>query len=346
MKAKSSYREENRLEIEVQDTITIIDGDASKYWWKGQNQRTLKCGYFPRAILNPQRKLDSQDISLPLQNSFIHTGHMSAGEKDKTWGNPGKIDPIFLMNPMNPPDLIVDLTEEEENFRPNETNPEPAVQIVNSIQANKHTDDLIDLDFQISYPDYNDSLDSFYEPNIQPRTQTNAFNSTSANLAANTNSIPQSNSIYVNEQFNGSSYHYNSNTNANRIYYNDDINNHNKSSYQSQQYSTSNLATPQPINTAKPVVPPPPNSFLINQTHKFLNNQTQHLYQYRDSSQQNIILQSKKFDSNAYRLTNGGVTSKQNETTNAGKKLSVDDYLNKVISDVLKDDFKSLQINK
>lgn len=45
----------------------------------------------------------SEDISKPLQNSFIHTGHGSAfGE---SWGNPSYIDEMYLRNPMDPPDV-------------------------------------------------------------------------------------------------------------------------------------------------------------------------------------------------------------------------------------------------
>jgi activated CDC42 kinase 1 len=95
MKAKQSYdgqAEQHKLQIEVNDRIAIIEGGSDRYWWKGQNGRTLLVGYFPRAILDPLRKLNSDDISLPLRNSFIHTGHMSAEPNGKSWGNPTKID--------------------------------------------------------------------------------------------------------------------------------------------------------------------------------------------------------------------------------------------------------------
>lgn len=44
------------------------------YWWKGQNQRTFQIGLFPRCLVDPMRKKQGEDISKPLQNSFIHTG--------------------------------------------------------------------------------------------------------------------------------------------------------------------------------------------------------------------------------------------------------------------------------
>jgi hypothetical protein len=241
---------------------------------------------------------------------------MSAGEKDKTWGNPGKIDPIFLMNPMNPPDLLIDLAEEEENFRPNETNSEqPAVQIVNGI-LNNHIEDLIDLDFQVSYPDYSSSIDSFYESN----------NNSIYSVSNKTNTPIQP--LYVNDQFNGSSYNYNSNIDSSRIYYNDNIRSQ-ISSYQSHQYSTSiasNLA-----NSIQPSISKEFSPFPTFQTQTQSNNSI-------ELPKSSMILDSKKNDLNAS-------LSNKNEPKNIGK-LNVDDFLNKVINDVLKDDFKSLQINK
>jgi activated CDC42 kinase 1 len=92
MKAKQSFAQDDKLQIECDDRIVIVEGGSDRYWWKGQNGRTLLVGHFPRAILDPLRKLNSDDISLPLRNSFIHTGHMSAGQNSKSWGNPAKID--------------------------------------------------------------------------------------------------------------------------------------------------------------------------------------------------------------------------------------------------------------
>lgn len=46
----------------------------------------------------------AEDISKPLQNSFIHAGHGAAfGE---SWGNPAYIDDMYLCNPMEPPDVL------------------------------------------------------------------------------------------------------------------------------------------------------------------------------------------------------------------------------------------------
>lgn len=51
------------------------------------------------------RRKASDDISKPLRNSFIHTGHHGdAGGNN--WGFHDKIDKVYLNNPMEPPDLL------------------------------------------------------------------------------------------------------------------------------------------------------------------------------------------------------------------------------------------------
>ena len=65
-------------------------------------------------LLDPQRKLKKDDISLPLKHSFIHTGHMNANTSQK-WGYPDKIDEIFLKNPLNPPDMRTTVSVSDTN---------------------------------------------------------------------------------------------------------------------------------------------------------------------------------------------------------------------------------------
>lgn len=60
------------------------------YWWKGQNLGTFDIGQFPRCIVDPMRPKSGNDISKPLRNSFIHTGHGSVS--GKSWGSPAFID--------------------------------------------------------------------------------------------------------------------------------------------------------------------------------------------------------------------------------------------------------------
>ncbi|XP_071109997.1 activated CDC42 kinase 1-like isoform X1 [Haliotis cracherodii] len=103
MRATQKFQEKDKLEIEEGDLITIIDGNPENYWWKGQNKRTADVGDFPRNLLDPQRRLASLDISKPLKNSFIHTGHGDVG--GNTWGDPSAIDEVYLRNPMEPPDI-------------------------------------------------------------------------------------------------------------------------------------------------------------------------------------------------------------------------------------------------
>ncbi|XP_064642651.1 activated CDC42 kinase 1-like [Lineus longissimus] len=103
MRAVRKYDEEGKLVIEEGDVITVCDGRSENYYWKGQNKRTYEFGEFPRMLVDPQRKICARDISKPLKNSFIHTGHGDVG--GESWGDPGNIDEVYLRNPMEPPDI-------------------------------------------------------------------------------------------------------------------------------------------------------------------------------------------------------------------------------------------------
>nr|CAH7760487.1 unnamed protein product [Callosobruchus chinensis] len=104
MKALGRQDEPSKLKVNEGDEIAIIDGSAELYWWKGQHQKTFEIGLFPRCLVDPMRPKQPEDISKPLQNSFIHAGHGSAfGE---SWGSPSHIDEMYLRNPMEPPDVL------------------------------------------------------------------------------------------------------------------------------------------------------------------------------------------------------------------------------------------------
>ncbi|XP_040858574.1 activated CDC42 kinase 1 isoform X11 [Ochotona curzoniae] len=105
MRALQDFEEPDKLHIQINDVITVIEGRAENYWWRGQNTRTLCVGPFPRNVVTSVAGLSAQDISQPLQNSFIHTGH---GDSDPRhcWGFPDRIDELYLGNPMDPPDLL------------------------------------------------------------------------------------------------------------------------------------------------------------------------------------------------------------------------------------------------
>lgn len=51
------------------------------------------------------RRKASDDISKPLRNSFIHTGH-HGDSSGNNWGFYDRIDQVYLKNPMEPPDLL------------------------------------------------------------------------------------------------------------------------------------------------------------------------------------------------------------------------------------------------
>ncbi|XP_063989983.1 tyrosine-protein kinase sid-3 [Diachasmimorpha longicaudata] len=104
MKALNKFEEPDKMTIENGDQIVIIDGRPENYWWKGQNQRTFQVGHFPRCLVDPMRRKQPEDISKPLENSFIHTGH--GAPFGKSWGSPQFIDDVYLRNPMEPPDVV------------------------------------------------------------------------------------------------------------------------------------------------------------------------------------------------------------------------------------------------
>lgn len=98
------------MTVEVGDKIQIIDGKAECYFWKGQNQRTFQIGEFPRCIVI-SREGKKADVSKPLEHSFVHAAHGGINLGD-SWGEPGKIDPMYLKYPMDPPDLLGAPTKE------------------------------------------------------------------------------------------------------------------------------------------------------------------------------------------------------------------------------------------
>ncbi|XP_023250825.1 activated CDC42 kinase 1-like isoform X2 [Seriola lalandi dorsalis] len=105
MRALQDFEEEDKLEIKMNDVITIIEGRAEHYWWRGQSRRTLRVGQFPRHVVTSVAGLSAHDISRPLKHSFIHTGH---GDTDphRSWGHADRIDSLYLGNPMDPPDVL------------------------------------------------------------------------------------------------------------------------------------------------------------------------------------------------------------------------------------------------
>lgn len=105
MCALEDFDEPDKLHIQMNDVITVIEGRAENYWWRGQNKRTLKVGQFPRNVVTSVAGLSAHDISRPLKNSFIHTGHGDSNPR-RCWGFPDRIDDLYLGNPMDPPDVV------------------------------------------------------------------------------------------------------------------------------------------------------------------------------------------------------------------------------------------------
>ncbi|XP_041420705.1 activated CDC42 kinase 1 isoform X1 [Xenopus laevis] len=105
MRALQDFQEPDKLHIQMNDVITVIEGRAENYWWRGQNKRTLKVGQFPRNTVTSVAGLSAHDISRPLKNSFIHTGHGDTVPAH-CWGFADRIDELYLGNPMDPPDIL------------------------------------------------------------------------------------------------------------------------------------------------------------------------------------------------------------------------------------------------
>ncbi|XP_040205555.1 activated CDC42 kinase 1 isoform X2 [Rana temporaria] len=105
MRALQDFQEPDKLHIQINDVITVIEGRAENYWWRGQNKSTLKVGQFPRNAVTSVAGLSAHDISRPLKNSFIHTGHGDTVPAH-CWGFPDRIDELYLGNPMDPPDIL------------------------------------------------------------------------------------------------------------------------------------------------------------------------------------------------------------------------------------------------
>uniref|UniRef100_A0A8C7M7S8 Activated CDC42 kinase 1 n=1 Tax=Oncorhynchus kisutch TaxID=8019 RepID=A0A8C7M7S8_ONCKI len=105
MRSLQDFDEPDKLQINMNDIITVVEGRAELYWWRGQNRRTLRVGQFPRHVVTSVSGLSAQDISRPLTHSFIHTGH---GDTDphRSWGHADRIDSLYLGNPMDPPDVM------------------------------------------------------------------------------------------------------------------------------------------------------------------------------------------------------------------------------------------------
>nr|XP_029518505.1 activated CDC42 kinase 1-like [Oncorhynchus nerka] len=125
MKALQDFEEPDKLQITINDIITIIEGRAELYWWRGQNRRTLRVGQFPRHVVTSVSGLSAQDISRPLTHSFIHTGH---GDTDphRSWGHADRIDSLYLGNPMDPPDVMgMDPSTARPTKLPNRTRKQP-----------------------------------------------------------------------------------------------------------------------------------------------------------------------------------------------------------------------------
>lgn len=97
-RAVMNYSAPNRLALEKDDTVAVIDDRPELQFIKGQNQRTFDIGTFPRhAVVDASSKHHrggasgaSGTISRPLHDSFRHTAHGTPF--GTSWGSPGSLD--------------------------------------------------------------------------------------------------------------------------------------------------------------------------------------------------------------------------------------------------------------
>ena len=72
VKVIREFGEENRLNIEVGDTVVVIDGLSENHWWRGQNQVGPLTQFFPVPFLckmTPGR--ETLFSSIPPSNSHV-----------------------------------------------------------------------------------------------------------------------------------------------------------------------------------------------------------------------------------------------------------------------------------
>ncbi|XP_039747234.1 ack-related non-receptor tyrosine kinase [Pararge aegeria] len=61
--ANLSYRRHGEMTIEAGDTIVCIDKRLELHWWKGQNQRTLEVGLFPRTLVTMVKSKKGAEVT-------------------------------------------------------------------------------------------------------------------------------------------------------------------------------------------------------------------------------------------------------------------------------------------
>lgn len=135
----------------------ILSIRAENYWWRGQNKRTLKVGQFPRNVVTSVAGLSAHDISRPLKNSFIHTGHGDSNPL-RCWGFPDRIDEYglvsFVLVAFNRPCCIGTVPAGEHDVSPMQTFTVPHVAVSTSLYLGNPMDppDVVGVDLGDARP--------------------------------------------------------------------------------------------------------------------------------------------------------------------------------------------------
>ncbi|XP_055904912.1 activated Cdc42 kinase Ack [Eupeodes corollae] len=85
LKAIKPFHEVNKLTIEVNDFIAIVDGRPELKFIKGQNQRTFEVGIFPRNILEKHK---ANDLVRPTNDGLRQVGGGHGSSFGFCWGGP------------------------------------------------------------------------------------------------------------------------------------------------------------------------------------------------------------------------------------------------------------------
>ncbi|KAI4900179.1 hypothetical protein NFI96_023899 [Prochilodus magdalenae] len=98
VRAVQDFMEPRKLALQANDLVTVIDHGLELNEWRGQNQRTLRVGWFPPSLAAPSVcSLASPGtgpslISSPLKGSLQHTGHGDLNP-ERSWGSPAPDEP-------------------------------------------------------------------------------------------------------------------------------------------------------------------------------------------------------------------------------------------------------------
>ncbi|XP_042201269.1 activated CDC42 kinase 1-like isoform X2 [Callorhinchus milii] len=88
-KAIQDVMDSDRLRLQTNDLITVMEGKPGSSLWRGQSKKTLQIGLFPQSCVTSDTARPAPAISFPLRQTFIHAGHGDVNPR-RCWGKPEK----------------------------------------------------------------------------------------------------------------------------------------------------------------------------------------------------------------------------------------------------------------